>query len=52
MKAREAKIPPTSKTRLPEAIRRLVDLYTAWDRPEDAAKWQKELDATKPDERK
>jgi len=40
MKAREANIPPAAKTRLPEAIRRLVDLYTAWDRPEEVAKWQ------------
>ena len=43
MKDREAKIPPAAKTRLPEAIRRLVDLYTAWDKPDEAAKWRKEL---------
>jgi len=30
MKEREAKMPPAAKTRLSEAIRRLVDLYTAW----------------------
>ena len=40
MKDREANIPPAAQPRLPEAIRRLVDLYTAWDRPEEAAKWQ------------
>ena len=40
MKEREANIPPAAKTRLAEAIRRLVDLYTAWDRPEEVAKWQ------------
>ena len=44
MKAREAKIPPAAKTRLAEAIRRLVDLYTAWDRPEEAEKWRKVLE--------
>ncbi len=41
MKEREANIPPAAKTRLPEAIRRLVDLYTAWEKPDEAAKWQK-----------
>ena len=46
MKDREAKIPPAAKTRLPEAIRRLVDLYTAWDRPEEAAKWRAILEET------
>ena len=44
MQAREAKIPPTAKTRLPEAIQRLVDLYVAWEKPEQAAEWQKQLD--------
>ena len=47
MKEREAKIPPAAKTRLPEAIRRLVDLYTAWDKPEEAAKWRAILEETK-----
>lgn len=44
MKAREAKIPPAVQTRLPEAIQRLVDLYVAWEKPEQAAEWQKQLD--------
>ena len=43
MKDREAKIPPAAKPRLAEAIRRLVDLYTAWDKPEEAAKWRVKL---------
>jgi len=47
MKAREAKIPRAAKTRLPEAIRRLVDLYTAWDKPDEAAKWQGILEKEK-----
>ncbi len=45
MTDRDAKIPPAAQTRLPEAIRRLVDLYTAWEKPEAAAKWQEKLDA-------
>jgi len=52
MKEREAKFPPAGKTRLTEAIRRLVELYAAWDRPEDAAKWQALLEESKPDEKK
>ena len=44
MKDREAKIPPAAKTRLPEAIQRLVDLYTTWDKPEEAAKWRAMLE--------
>ena len=44
MKEREANIPSAAKTRLAEAIRRLVDLYTAWDKPEEAAKWQAVLE--------
>ncbi len=47
MKEREAKIPPAAKTRLSQAIRRLVDLYSAWEKPEQAAEWQKRLEATK-----
>ncbi len=43
MKDREAKIPAAAKTRLAEAIRLLVDLYTAWDRPEEAEKWRAKL---------
>lgn len=40
MKHREAKIPPPGKIRLTEANQRLVDLYTQWDKPAEAAKWQ------------
>jgi hypothetical protein len=45
MKEREANIPPAAQTRLPEAIHRLIDLYTAWDKPEEAEKWRTELEA-------
>ncbi len=39
-----------AKVRLAEAIRRLVDLYTARDKPEESAKWKEKLDesAAKP----
>lgn len=47
MKDREAKIPPATQQRLPEAIQRLVDLYVAWKNPEQAAEWQKQLDQAK-----
>jgi hypothetical protein len=47
MKAREAKIAPAAQPRLAEAIRRLVDLYTAWEKPDEAANWQKVLDKAK-----
>jgi len=46
---REARIPPTSKTRLNEAVQRLVDLYTDWEKPEEAEKWRSKLDAPKSD---
>ena len=48
MKDREAKIPPAAKPRLPEAIRRLVDLYTAWEKPDEAAMWKEILENEKP----
>ncbi len=42
MKQREAKIPPQGKDRLPEAIERLVQLYEATGKKDDAAKWRLE----------
>jgi serine/threonine protein kinase/Tfp pilus assembly protein PilF len=52
MKEREAKIPANAKVRLTEALQRLVDIYTAWDKPEEAVKWQAVLkeSADKPKE--
>jgi eukaryotic-like serine/threonine-protein kinase len=47
MKKREATIPPLGKYRIPEAIERLVQLYEATDKEDEAAKWRKELDAAK-----
>ena len=46
MKAREAKIPQEQqKVYLPEALERLVQLYDAWGKPDEAAKWRQELEA-------
>ena len=56
MQQREATIPPEGKIRLTEALQRLVDLYTAWGKPDEAAKWQEKLDtiqhSTKPEDAK
>jgi tetratricopeptide (TPR) repeat protein len=42
MKAREKAIPPQGATRLPEALDRLIELYTAINRPDEVKKWQAE----------
>jgi hypothetical protein len=47
MKQREKSIPPQGKPRLAEALRRLITLYEEWGKPEEAAKWRKELPAKK-----
>ena len=47
MKEREEKIPAPGKVRLTEALAALVELYTAWEKPEEAARWQKELESRK-----
>ena len=47
MQDREAKIPANAKSRLTEAVQRLIDLYTAWDKPDEAAKWKEMLDMEK-----
>ena len=43
MNQREAAIPAAAKIRLTEALSRLIDLYTAWKKPQQAAKWKAEL---------
>ncbi len=40
LKERAAKIPANEKLRLPEAADRLVELYAAWGKPAEAAKWR------------
>jgi tRNA A-37 threonylcarbamoyl transferase component Bud32/lipopolysaccharide biosynthesis regulator YciM len=47
MKQRQAKIAPQNKVRLTEALERLVQLYEATGKTDEAAKWRKELDAAK-----
>jgi hypothetical protein len=42
LKQREAQIPPTSFVHPGGVLERLVDLYEAWGKPEEAAKWRKE----------
>lgn len=42
MKSRSAKIPASAKIRLGEAAGRLVDLYNAWGKPDQARAWQAE----------
>jgi serine/threonine protein kinase len=46
MKEREAKIPARGKIRLTESLERLVQLYDAWGKQEEADKWRKELETT------
>jgi len=45
-------IPPQAKHNLREALERLLQLYTAWDKPAEAAKWRAKLDAFKDEEKK
>jgi non-specific serine/threonine protein kinase/serine/threonine-protein kinase len=53
MKKQSEKVPgnnrPGSPTQKPltEALERLVQLYDAWSKPEEAARWRKELDEAK-----
>ncbi len=42
MKQREKTIPPQGSTRLPEALDRLIELYTATNKPDEARKWRAE----------
>ena len=42
IKQREKTIPPQGLVRIPEALDRLVELYTALDKPDEVKKWQVE----------
>ncbi len=46
LKAREARIPSASKFRLREASGRLVRLYEAWGKPDQATAWKAKLGLT------
>ena len=48
LKAREAKIRPIGKPRLPEAAQRVVKLYEAWGKRDQADEWRKKLRADLP----
>jgi lipopolysaccharide biosynthesis regulator YciM/tRNA A-37 threonylcarbamoyl transferase component Bud32 len=48
LKQRQDQIPPPSKARLPEALERLVALYDAWGKKDQADEWRKKLEATRP----
>src|SRR5439155_1669006 len=52
MKQREAKIPPIKSVRLTEALERLVQLYDAWEKKDQADEWRKKLEAAKSAETK
>jgi tetratricopeptide (TPR) repeat protein len=43
MAEREHAIPVKSKVRLIESLERLVELYEAWGKPDEAARWRAEL---------
>jgi hypothetical protein len=47
MKQREKTIPSPLKVRLKEALERLVKLYEATDKKDEAEKWRKELPVRK-----
>jgi serine/threonine protein kinase/tetratricopeptide (TPR) repeat protein len=47
LKQREAKIPAEDKVRLTEALERLVQLYEALDKQDEAARWRAELASRK-----
>lgn len=42
-----AKIPPEEQSYLTTAQERLVELYDAWGKPDDAVRWRKELEKAK-----
>ena len=42
MKQREEKIPKEAKVRLVETVDRLIELYAATNKPDEAAKWRAE----------
>ena len=50
MKDREATIPEPGRIRLTEACKRLIEFYTATDKPDEAAKQKSELDELKVNE--
>jgi tetratricopeptide (TPR) repeat protein len=48
LKSYKGKLTAVQRQRVLAAVRRVVDLYEAWQRPEDAERWRKELEALMP----
>jgi hypothetical protein len=48
MRRREKAIPPQGRTRIPDALDRLVLLYTEIKNPDEARKWQAEKNTVMP----
>ncbi len=46
MKTLESRIPHTGMARLSDAVERVVRLYDAWGKPEQAAAWKEKLGLT------
>jgi eukaryotic-like serine/threonine-protein kinase len=42
-----AKLSPSHRQLILPTVQRVIDLYDAWDRPEDAARWRKVLETLK-----
>ncbi len=42
MKQREKTMPPQASTRIPESLDRLIELFSATDKPDEVKKWQTE----------
>ncbi len=49
LRQRADQIPADSQARVSEALERLVQLYEAWEKPEEAAKWRAELSTRRAD---
>lgn len=47
MNQRRARIPVSEKPRVTDALKRLVQLYDDWGKPDQTARWRKELEANK-----
>jgi serine/threonine protein kinase len=45
LKERQAQMPANQQARLTEAVNRLVQLYKAWDKADEAKRWENERDA-------
>jgi len=44
MVRRANQIPVEASERIPESLKRLIKLYTEWQKPQQASEWQKKLE--------